>query len=62
MQDDLPEMTAVQDIIRVVGQRSDIGRGYSNPQLEQKRQAAIVYLRTESTMGWLFDNFIRLCK
>lgn len=62
MNDDLPEMTSTQDIIRVVGQRSDIGRGYSNAELEHKRQQAIVYLRTESRMGWLFDNFIRLCK
>lgn len=44
---------------RTIQQRITTGRGYSNPELEEKRLAAIKYLRYQSMTGWLVD---KLCQ
>ncbi len=49
-------MTTYPDIVRVLTQRADTGMSYKNQALEQKRIRAIIYLRTESKVGWLRDH------
>lgn len=50
-------MTDMQSIVRVLGDRFKLGRGYvKNPYLEAKRLRAISFLRNESNRGWVCDQ------
>jgi len=55
-------MTEVIDIIRVLGERVDTGRGYRNPSLESKRQRAIFWMRTCSKRKWIYDQVMIFSK
>lgn len=43
---------------RTIRERRDTGRGYGNPALEEKRQAAIRFLRFGSRTGWIVDRLL----
>lgn len=54
-------MTDMQSVLRVLGDRFKVGRGYvKNTNLEAKRLKAIKFLREESNRGWVMDQVRKL--
>lgn len=49
-------MMYAPDIIRVLASYHNIGRPYKDPYLEAERVKAIIWLRTQSKRGWVWDT------
>ena len=51
-------MIEIQDIDRVLKDRSIWGRPYKDINMESKRRSAIIYLRRKSKRGWVLDRVV----